>query len=78
MIPEHQKYVEIIFKDDETRNVRVQAETIRAIIVKDGFLKIYDSIDCDWHCYNIDTIRDFHYPDWLFDRRTGHRRNVNY
>ena len=35
------------------------------IIIKDGFLMVHDVIEHCWHCYNINHVTHFHYPDYM-------------
>lgn len=56
--------IQIYFsKKSECYDVNVRADSVDKVIIKDGFLKVHDVIENSWHCYNINEISHFHYPD---------------
>lgn len=56
--------LQIFFSDDSPcHDVNVKADSVDKIVIKDGFLKVHDVIDNCWHCYNINEVSHFHYPD---------------
>jgi len=50
-------------KKSECYDVNVRADSVDKVKIEDGFLKVHDLIDGSWHCYNINEISHFHYPD---------------
>ena len=52
-------------EDSGLYDIKVKAETVDKIIIKDGFLKILDSYDNVWHCYNLKYVKHIHFPGGL-------------
>lgn len=60
------KMLQINFlRESGCNNVNVRADSVDKIIIKDGFLMVHDEHECCWHCYNINHIEHFHYPDYV-------------
>ena len=63
---------------NEDHDLKLDEHYIHAIIIKDGFLKLYDVSDGTWHCFNINNIKSFSYPDIMYDKKTGiHKRPIS-
>ena len=54
--------IQINFRGNDLRTINVSTDKVDSIIVEDGFLKVHEIADDVWHCYNVDTIKHFHYP----------------
>lgn len=60
------KYLQVYFNEDSgIYDIKVKGETVDKIIIKDGFLKIHDSYENSWHCYNLKYVKHFHFPGGL-------------
>lgn len=66
------KEIQIYFINDDPPIIQ-EITNIKALKIKDGFIKILDYTDNEWHCYNLSAIKHFHYPDHTFDFRTGYK-----
>lgn len=56
--------IQISFSDDSPcHDINVKADSVDKMIIENGFLKVHDVTDKCWHCYNINEISHFHYPD---------------
>lgn len=62
--PKFTKMLQICFsKDSSCHTVNIEADFIDKIDVLDGFLRVHDTLERCWHCYNLNEISHFHYPD---------------
>lgn len=56
--------LQIYFSDDSPcHDINVKADSVDKVIIKDGFLKVHDLSEGCWHCYNINHVVHFHFPD---------------
>lgn len=56
--------LQIYFSEDSLcYDINVLADSIDKIKIEDGFLKVHDTLENCWHCYNMNEISHFHYPD---------------
>lgn len=59
-----QDMLQIYFSDDSPcHDIKVRSDSVDKIMIKDGFLMVHDINDNCWHCYNMNDITHFHYPD---------------
>ncbi len=54
-----------IYFSNELHDINLMADSVDKIIIKDGFLMVHDICENDWHCYNINHVSHFHYPDYM-------------
>ena len=56
--------LQIYFSEEsQCYDINVYADSVDKVIIEDSFLKVHDMIENCWHCYNINEISHFHYPD---------------
>lgn len=57
--------IQINFNEDisDLRTINVSTDEVDSIIIEDGFLKVHEISSDVWHCYNVNTVAHFHYPD---------------
>ena len=56
--------LQIYFSDDSPcYDINVKADSVDKLVIEGRFLKVHDLIEKAWHCYNINEISHFHYPD---------------
>lgn len=68
IIFDNKKYINITFRN-EMHPINVLSDTVDKIMIQDGFIKLHDAIDDEWHCYNLNIVASYHFP--------GRRRIVN-
>lgn len=57
------KYIDICFRNDEPHRINVLADSVDKILIQDGFIKLHDIVDNEWHCYNLSYVESYHFPD---------------
>lgn len=61
-----QNQLQVYFTEDSgIYDLKVNGKAIDKIIIKDGYLKIHDSYNDVWHCYNMKYVKHFHFPGGL-------------
>lgn len=58
------KTVQVYFtKESGLHNLNLTSDTVDLIMVDNGFLKIHDTTENCWHCYNEKIVLHYHVPD---------------
>lgn len=73
-LKDHQKTIQVYFsKKLGLHPLYITTDVVDFISIDNGFLKIHDTFEQCWHCYNIKCVQHYHIPDSWNNRKCSGR-----